>query len=184
MQQMAQRQIEVLCLPHWYMCLYFKPSIRLAHSCLRGVWISCGAVLPTFNLTLIWHNIFHQDLNFTIYSTNHQHCFDSVCHLFFLGIELSGLCSFLSGLLWIRDHPMRLTSLLLSPNVLKKVEFHVLALVYWIHIWAHCSLLCLLKKKFHGHALWEHLALIFIYLFVYFIPFGFSFYSLLKSPFT
>lgn len=101
---------------------------------------------------------------------------DSVCHLFVTHMVSSGLCSFLSTLLWIRDHLRRLSSSLLSSNVFfGKVEFHVLALVYLIQIWANCSLLWLLKKKFHRHALWEHLCLNFLLL-------G-SFYSLLKRPF-
>lgn len=76
------------------------------------------------------------------------HCFSSACHHCVMHMVTSGLCSFLTVLLWTREQLMRLQSLLLSPNVLKSWSSGTHLLV---HIWACCSLLCLLKKKFHGH---------------------------------
>lgn len=104
-------------------------------------FLRCYPPLNQFDFDLAY---FHQDPNITIHSANHQHCFDSVCHLFVTLAVLSGLCSSVSTLL--RDHLMRLSPLLLRWGVLKRWSF-----MFWhyfigfiFRLTVHCSVY---KKK-------------------------------------
>lgn len=133
---------------HLYICItYWAASIMLslfrAHSLplrrMYYLWCCPPLIQSDFDQAFP-----HQDLNITICSANHQHCFDSACHLLVTHMVLSGLCSFLSTPWCMRDHLRRLSSVELQ--CFGKVEFHVVGLVYWILL-SELFIALLIKKE-------------------------------------